>query len=42
MDGRGRYLDNTFIERLWHSLKQEANYLAEIRDGFQAQRLALN
>ena len=26
MDGRGRYLDNIFIERLWRSLKQEAVY----------------
>jgi putative transposase len=25
MDGRGRYLDNIFIERLWRSLKQEGN-----------------
>lgn len=24
LDGRGRYLDNIFIERLWRSLKQEA------------------
>ena len=24
MDGRGRYLDNIFIERLWRSLKYEA------------------
>ena len=30
MDGRGRYLDNIFIERLWRSLKQEAIYLEEI------------
>jgi len=29
MDGRGRYLDNIFIERLWRSLKQEAIYLHE-------------
>lgn len=29
MDGRGRYLDNIFIERLWRSLKQEAIYLEE-------------
>ena len=29
MDGRGRYLDNIFIERLWRSLKQEAVYLHE-------------
>jgi putative transposase len=37
MDGRGRYLDNIFIERLWRSLKQEAVYLTELQDGFQAQ-----
>ena len=23
MDGRGRFLDNIFIERLWRSLKHE-------------------
>lgn len=34
MDGRGRYLDNIFIECLWRSLKQEAIYLEEITDGF--------
>ena len=39
MDGRGRYLDNIFIERLWRSLKQEAIYLHEITDGFQAKRI---
>ena len=39
MDGRGRYLDNIFIERLWRSLKQEAVYLHEINDGFKAQRI---
>jgi len=38
-DGRGRYLDNIFIERLWRSLKQEAIYLTEPQDGFQAQRV---
>lgn len=38
MDGRGRYLDNIFIERLWRSPKQEAIYLHEITDGFQAKR----
>ena len=26
MDGRGRYLDNIFIERLWRSVKQECIY----------------
>jgi putative transposase len=39
MDGRGRYLDNIFIERPWRSLKQEAVYLREITDGFQAKRI---
>ena len=39
MDGRGRYLDNIFIERLWRSLKQESIYLEEITDGFQARRV---
>ena len=39
MDGRGRYLDNIFIERLWRSLKQEAIYLEEITDGFHARRV---
>jgi len=42
MDGRGRYLDNIFIERLWRSLKQEAVYLEEIKDGFQAHRVIKN
>ena len=36
MDGRGRYLDNIFIERLWRSLKYEAVYLHELTDGFKA------
>ena len=39
MDGRVRYLDNIFIERLWRSLRQEAVYLYEITDGFQAKRI---
>ena len=39
MDGRGRYLDNIFIERLWRSLKQEAIYLHELQDGFQAEQV---
>lgn len=39
MDDRGRYLDNIFIERLWRLLKQEAVYLHEITDGFQAKRI---
>ncbi|CAM4419400.1 Integrase catalytic domain-containing protein [Palleronia rufa] len=39
MDGRGRCMDNIFIERLWRSLKQEAIYLTEITDGFHARRM---
>ena len=30
MDGRGRALDNIFIERFWRSLKQEKIYLIEL------------
>lgn len=29
MDGRGRFLDNIFIERLWRSLKYEEVYLKD-------------
>jgi len=39
MDGRGRCMDNIFIERLWRSLKYEAVYLHELTDGFVAQRV---
>ena len=39
MDGRGRCMDNIFIERLWHSLKYEAVYLHEIADGLTARRV---
>ncbi len=35
MDGRGRYLDNIFIERLWRSVKYEYVYLNSIVDGKQ-------
>lgn len=37
IDGRGRYLDNIFIERRWRSLKQEAVYLHELTDVFVAE-----
>ena len=33
------FLDNIFIERLWRSLKYEAVYLYELRDGPDAQRI---
>ena len=36
MDGRGRFMDNIFIERPWRSLKYEAIYIREIADGFSA------
>jgi len=39
MDGRGRCMDNIFIERLWRSLKYEAVYLFELTDGFKAERV---
>jgi putative transposase len=39
MDGLWRYLDNIFIERLWRSLKQEAGYLHQLQDFFQAKRM---
>lgn len=39
MDGRGRCMDNIFIERLWRSLKYEAVYLHELADGFVAERV---
>jgi len=39
MDGRGRCMDNIFIERLWRSLKYEAVYLHEMTDGFVAERV---
>ncbi len=42
MDGRGRCMDNIFIERLWRSLKYEAVYLHELSDGFAAQRTIAN
>src|SRR3954463_41479 len=36
MDGRGRWLDNVFIERLWRSLKYEDVYLKGYADGREA------
>lgn len=35
MDGRGRALDNVFVERLWRSVKYEDIYLHEYADGLQ-------
>ena len=36
MDGRGRWLDNVFIERLWRSLKYEEVYLHAYETGSEA------
>ena len=37
MDGRGRALDNVFVERLWRTVKYEEVYLREYTDGWQAE-----
>jgi putative transposase len=37
MDGRGRAIDNVFIERLWRSVKYEEVYLKDYTDGWQAE-----
>ena len=39
MDGRGRCMDNIFIERLRRSLKYEAVHLYALRDGLVARRV---
>jgi putative transposase len=36
MDGRGRWLDNVFVERLWRSLKYECVYMNAFETGSQA------
>jgi putative transposase len=36
MDGRGRWMDNVFIERLWRSMKHEDVYLKGYADGREA------
>ena len=38
MDGRGRWMDNVFIERLWRSLKYEDIYLKGYADGHEAKQ----
>lgn len=38
MDGKGRALDNVFVERLWRSLKYELIYLHSWSDGFQLEK----
>jgi len=36
MDGKGRWMDNVFIERLWRTVKYECVYLNELENGRQA------
>lgn len=38
MDGKGRWMDNVFIERLWRSLKYECVYLQGFETGSQAKK----
>ncbi len=38
MDGKGRWLDNVFVERLWRSLKYECVYLEEFETVNSARR----
>ncbi|MCP4494095.1 MAG: transposase [Gammaproteobacteria bacterium] len=33
MDGKGRALDNIFVERLWRTVKYENIYLKDYRNG---------
>jgi putative transposase len=37
MDGRGRALDNVFVERLWRTVKYEEVYLKDYEDAWQAE-----
>ena len=38
MDGRGRFADNIFVERLWRSLKYEEVYLKAYENVSQARQ----
>jgi len=38
MDGKGRYLDNIIVERLWRSIKYEEGYLKAYKDGTEAKQ----
>jgi putative transposase len=37
MDGKGRWIDNVFIERLWRSVKYEDIYLRAYENGRELQ-----
>ena len=36
MDGKGRYIDNIFVERLWRTVKYEEVYLKAYSNGWEA------
>jgi len=38
MDGKGRAIDNIFVERLWRSVKYEDIYLKAYEDGWQLEK----
>ncbi|WP_019991382.1 integrase core domain-containing protein [Rudanella lutea] len=38
MDGKGRALDNIFVERLWRTVKYEHIYLYVYEDGWQLEQ----
>jgi putative transposase len=38
MDGKGRWMDNVFIERLWHSVKYEEIYLKAYNNAKETQQ----
>jgi putative transposase len=38
MDGRGRAMDNVFVERLWRTVKYEEVYLKDYADGQEARQ----
>jgi putative transposase len=39
MDGKGRALDNIFVERLWRTVKYEEMYLKDYKTMKEAQRV---
>ena len=38
MDGKGRYADNIFVERLWRTVKYEEAYLKAYMGAVEARR----
>lgn len=38
MDGKGRAIDNVYIERLWRTVKYDYVYLSPPEDGWQLQK----